>query len=110
MKPASVTLAGLVPCAESGISTTDRGSPAAAWKARIISRPVISPWAPAAGWNVTLAMPVSSVRIPSVSHSMRSAPCTWDSGCQGWRLRKPASAAVSSLTLGLYFIVQDPSG
>ena len=47
-KPANTAEAGLVPCAESGISTFVRRSPRAASALRIISMPASSPCAPAA--------------------------------------------------------------
>ena len=47
--PESATLAGFVPCAESGMITLDRGEPFFAWNARMMSRPVSSPDAPAGG-------------------------------------------------------------
>ena len=37
-------------------------------------------------------------------------PCPVDSGASGWRPRKPGSIAYWLQALGLYFIVQEPSG
>ncbi len=63
--PAIVTLAGFVPCAVSGITIFRRcsSSPRSAKYARISSRPVSSPWLPAAGWRLTASSPVTSRRI-----------------------------------------------
>ena len=109
--PANTAEAGLVPCAESGISTTWRGArrgPASAL--RIISIPVSSPCAPAAGCSVTRAIPVTAISACSSSHIRASAPCTWSSGCNGWSCASPARRTTSSLIRGLYFIVHEPSG
>ena len=63
--PAIVTLAGFVPCAVSGITILRRCSPSprSSKYARISSRPVSSPWLPAAGWRLTASRPVTSRRI-----------------------------------------------
>ena len=66
-KPAMTALAGLVPCAEAGISTTSRWpSPRAWWYARITARPANSPCAPELGCSDTAAKPV-------ISHSAASS-------------------------------------
>jgi len=39
-----------------------------------------------------------------------SSPWTVSVGWSGWSFAKPAIAAIFSLILGLYFIVQLPSG
>ena len=72
--------------------------------------PVSSPWAPAAGWSVTACIPEISASARSSSHSSWSVPCATSSGAIGWRLAKPGSRAAHSLSLGLNFIVHEPSG
>ena len=72
--------------------------------------PVSSPWAPAAGWSVTASMPLISASIPSSSHRSWSVPCAVASGAIGWRSAKPGRRAAHSLSLGLNFIVHEPSG
>ena len=108
--PASRTDAGLVPWAASGMTTRRRGSLRASWWARMISSPVSSPWAPAAGWKVAAASPVSSHRACSRRASSSSAPCTCSAGWAGCSRANPGRAAAVSATFGLYFMVQDPSG
>ena len=108
--PASRTEAGLVPWAASGMTTRRRGSLRASWWARMISSPVSSPWAPAAGWKVAAASPVSWHRACSRRASSSSAPWTCSAGWAGWSRANPGRAAADSATLGLYFMVQDPSG
>ena len=54
-----------------------------AWNARMISRPVISPQAPAGGCRVARAMPVISHSARSSRQSSSSMPCTVWSGCSG---------------------------
>ena len=76
----------------------------------MISSPVSSPCAPAAGWKVTPAMPVTAQSAPSSSTNSCSAPWVCDSGCSGCNLRNPDMAAASSASLGLYFIEHEPSG
>jgi hypothetical protein len=72
--------------------------------------PHSSPWAPAAGWSVTARIPLTSARIPSSSQSSWSVPWATSSGAIGWRVAKPGRRAAHSLSLGLNFIVHDPSG
>ena len=109
--PVIVTLAGLVPCAVSGITITLRpGSPRSANAARISISPVSSPCEPAAGCSVTAGSPATSIRICWSSHISARAPCAPSSSWRGWRSRNPGSAAARSLTRGLCFIVQLPSG
>jgi len=55
-----------VPCAESGMITFRRVSPFRAWWARMISRPVSSPHAPAGGWSVARAVPVIAQLTPGL--------------------------------------------
>jgi hypothetical protein len=57
--------AGFVPCPESGMSTFVGVRPWAACQARIMRRPVSSPWAPAAGCNVAAVIPVMRHRASS---------------------------------------------
>ena len=109
--PASTALAGLVPCAESGTSTLRRfASPREACQARIIIMPVSSPWAPAAGCKVTCGRPAISPSHCCRSKSRPSSPCAVSSGCSGCKSASPGRRATCSLTRGLYFMVQEPSG
>ena len=110
-RPAIVAVAGFVPWAESGTSTSVRSmSPRPSWYARTMRIPVSSPWAPAAGWSVTACMPLISIRICSSSQSSWSVPCATASGASGWSWAKPGSRAAHSLTFGFHFIVHEPSG
>ena len=102
--------AGLVPWAESGISTLVGWRPRESCQARISSRPVSSPAAPAAGCSVAAKVPVTSHRIRSRSARSASHPWIWSSGWAGWQPASPGIAATASHSLGLYFIVHDPSG
>src|SRR2546427_425651 len=64
--PAMTPLAGVVPCADAGMSTTSRAvSPRSRGYARITIRPANSPCAPEFGCNDTAADPL-------ISHSMAS--------------------------------------
>ena len=72
--------------------------------------PVSSPWAPAAGWSVTACMPLISASMPWSSQSSWSVPWAAASGASGWSAANPGSRAAHSLILGLYFMVQLPSG
>ena len=74
------------------------------------SRPVNSPWAPAAGWKVKASMPVTAHSRSSVCASTSRQPATVCRGCRGWTPVKPRREAVSSFTAGLYFMVQEPRG
>src|SRR3990172_3390735 len=76
----------------------------------MIRSPVSSPAAPAGGWKVAAAMPVSRHRMSSAATSTSRAPWARRSGVAGWRSRNPPCSAAQSHTLGLYFIVHDPSG
>ncbi len=69
-----------------------------------------SPWAPAAGWSVTASMPLISASIPSSSQRSWSVPWAVASGASGCRFAKPGRRAAHSLSLGLYFMVHEPSG
>ena len=109
-KPPMTTLAGFVPCAVSGMMMRLGSRPSARWAARITSRPVSSPWAPAAGCSVVTCRPEISASQRSSSYISSSAPCTSDSGWYGCRPAKPSSRAATSFTRGLYFIVHEPSG
>ena len=69
-KPAMLALAGLVPCALSGVSTTERVSPSSRkWAAATISA-VSSPCAPAAGCSETPGKPLISARYCCSSNSI----------------------------------------
>ena len=104
------TLAGFVPCAVSGMMMRLGSRPSARCAARMTSRPVSSPCAPAAGCSVVACRPEISASQPSSSYISSRAPCTSDSGWYGCRPAKPSSRAATSFTRGLYFIVQEPSG
>ena len=108
--PAMVTDAGFVPCAESGITIFLRAAPFFEWNARMMSRPVSSPDAPAGGWNVHRDIPVSSQRASSSRHNSSSAPWMVPSGWCGCSRWNPGIAATVSATFGLYFIEHDPRG
>ena len=108
--PPKVTDAGLVPWAESGMITRWRSWPLASWKARMSRSPVSSPAAPAAGCRVAAAMPVISHSASSSSTSSSSQPWVRAAGAAGWTSASPGRAATASQTLGLYFMVHEPSG
>jgi hypothetical protein len=112
VKPISAAVAGLVPWADSGTSTTLRvaPSPLASMAALIAIMPHSSPWAPALGLSATAGMPVSSISQPASSSISASAPGTVETGCSGCTSEKPGSRAMRSLRRGLCFIVQEPSG
>ncbi len=69
-----------------------------------------SPWAPAAGWRVTARMPEISASAASSSQRSWSVPWATSSGAIGWRFANPGNRAAHSLSLGLNFIVHEPSG
>ena len=103
--------AGFVPWAESGTSTFFRGLPSRSrWNARIIRTPVSSPCAPAAGWSEAASIPTISASISPSSPMSWRAPCAASSGVRGWSRANPGRRAMSSLSLGLYFMVHEPSG
>jgi hypothetical protein len=87
-----------------------RGAPWAWCQARISSRPVSSPDAPAAGCSVAAAMPVISHSVSSTSTIRANQPWVNEAGAAGWTPANPGRAATASQTLGLYFIVHEPSG
>ena len=108
--PARVTEAGLVPWAESGMTTLCRVSPLAPCQARMSRRPVSSPAAPAAGCKVAAAIPVISHSAASSSTRSSSQPWMQLAGAAGWTSARPGSAATASQILGLYFMVHEPNG
>ncbi len=110
VSPLRAHVAGLVPCALSGMNTFFGERPCASWKARIIIMPVSSPWAPAEGWREQPSIPLTSHSIEASFHMISSVPCASASGVIGWRRRNPGIRAAHSLILGLYFMVHDPSG
>ena len=66
LKPAITALAGLVPCAETGMRQTSRWpSPRLSWYRRMASRPAYSPCEPALGCSDTAAKPVISASAAS---------------------------------------------
>jgi hypothetical protein len=69
--PAMTALAGLVPCADAGISTTSRCvSPRSRWYRRITISPANSPCAPEFGCRDTPAKPVIAASIASSSRKI----------------------------------------
>ena len=94
-KPAMLVVAGLVPCAESGTRITSRCvSPRSYRYLRMISTPVSSPCAPAAGCSVTAAKPAISASISCSSCISAIAPCTLSLGpAAGAGRRSPAMRA-----------------
>ena len=110
--PICAAVAGLVPCADSGASTTLRvsASPLAASAALIAIIPQSSPCAPAFGDMAMAFMPVAAIRTAPSCLISSSAPCTVETGCNGCTSAKPGSRAIFSLSRGLCFIVQEPSG
>jgi hypothetical protein len=99
------TVAGFVPCAESGMTTRLRASPFATWYARNTMSAVSSPCAPAAGCSVTRGRPETAASAYDRPTMSSSAPCVVDTGWYGCSPAKP-----SSFNLGLYFMVQLPKG
>ena len=83
--PMAAAVAGLVPWAESGTSTTVRvlSSPRAASAALIVIMPHNSPCAPAFGDIATALMPVSVSSACASESISSSAPCTVAIGCSG---------------------------
>ena len=108
--PHKFAVAGLVPWAESGKITFFRCFPWDEWYAWIMSIPANSPCAPAAGCKLTCAIPLISLRYSCSSNISWRLPCDRVSGVYGWCCANPGREAVSLLTFGLYFIVQEPSG
>jgi hypothetical protein len=72
--------------------------------------PASSPWAPAPGCRVTASIPVISASRHSRAAINSRPPWHSAAGSKGCALAKPGMAAWRSLVLGLYFIVQEPSG
>ena len=78
--------------------------------ALMIIAPANSPWAPAAGCNDTLSNPTISASHLESSWSILRMPCTDPTSCNGCKSWILWEATILSSTLGLYFIVQLPSG
>ncbi len=76
-------VAGLVPWADAGTSTTERRSPRASSAALIAIMPQSSPWAPAFGLTATVAIPVSSSSQRPSSAMSSKAPGTVEAGWSG---------------------------
>ena len=74
--------------------------------ARISSRPVSSPAAPAGGCSVAACMPVTAHRMSPRSASSSIQPWVSAAGAAGCTSVSPGSDAASSQSFGLYFIVQ----
>ena len=109
-KPAMAADAGLVPCAESGTNTTSRRLFKRAKCARITSSPASSPCAPAAGARQQTSMPVISHTMVCRRSYISHTPPSVSESCRGCAFSKPGKRASTSLRLGLYFMVQEPSG
>src|SRR5699024_11929039 len=62
------------------------------------------------GCSVISSMPVISFRCSCISWTISSEPWIALSFCSGWLFAKPGILATFSLILGLYFIVNEPSG
>ena len=108
--PARVTDAGLVPWAESGMKIVPGVRPCDSWYARMMRSPVSSPAAPAGGWKVARAMPVRRAEDVLGLEDHLEGACERSAGVAGCRSRKAGCSAAQSHTLGLYFMVQEPSG
>ena len=107
--PAMWAEAGLVPWAESGTSSTRRACSPRLWnQARNSFSPANSPCAPAKGCSVPAFIPVMAHRLSIVRWRISRIPWTVEAGCRGWMSRN--QEAISSLILGLYFMVHDPRG
>lgn len=76
----------------------------------MISTPVSSPCAPAAGCKETAAKPLDLGQADLQLEQQLHRALGHLRVLQGCRLVKPGSAAAFSLTLGLYFMVHDPNG
>ena len=88
-----------------------RVSPRVVPAPRIISMPVSSPCAPAAGCSVTRAMPVIAIeRLLQLPHELQGALHRVLGLQRVEHARAPRRRATSSLIRGLYFMVQEPSG
>ena len=76
----------------------------------MISRPVISPQAPAGRLQrgARHAGDLAQRLLQPPEQLQRALDV--ESGCRGWIRWNPASAATVSATLGLYFIVHEPNG
>ena len=110
-KPHIAALAGFVPCALSGTIILLRfESPLDKWYFLITCKLVYSPCAPAAGSRDISSIPVISARDFAASYMTSSEPCTVDAGCSGCTEVNAGFLASTSLSFGLYFIVQLPSG
>jgi len=76
----------------------------------VTSIAVHSPCAPAAGWIVTVCIPEIAASHTWSLCIISSTPCACWAGAAGCNLANFGFPATSSLILGLYFIVQEPSG
>ena len=110
LKPASAELAGLVPCAVSGMSTLWRGPAALAMVGADHQQAGQLALRPGRGMQRDRVHPADfGQRRPSrPSTPTRPAPGARESADAG--RRSPAMPRISSLTGGLYFIVHEPSG
>jgi hypothetical protein len=73
-----------------------------------MATPANSPCAPAMGVRLTACMPVISCSISCSSYMHARKPC--GSGPSGCRPKNSGSIAKLLHTLGLYFMVHEPSG
>ena len=101
---------GFVPWAESGMRTYFRALPRASCAARMIIMPVSSPCAPADGCSVIASIPAISDKLSARVLRISRFPCASSAGAPGWIPARRGFAASFSLTLGLYFMVQEPRG
>ena len=111
LKPHCTAVAGFVPCALSGTKTRRLwDAPSASSRARIAIIPQSSPCAPALGVRATAGILQSVMSQSDNSYISSNAPCTVETGCRGCTSAKPGKRETFSLSRGLCFIVQDPSG
>ena len=111
-KPAIVAVAGFVPCAESGTSTS--GALVVAARAVVgADHQDAGQLAVGAGRRLERdRVHAADLGERCASSSNRSSRVPWAtaSGAIGWRPAKPGRRAAHSLSLGLNFIVHEPSG
>ena len=104
-------LAGLVPWAEAGISTTSRSrSPRARWNARIASSPANSPCAPELGCRETASKPVTAHSSVSSSATTARYPPACEAGAKGCTSPNSGQVTGSISAAALSFIVHEPRG
>ena len=111
-KPAMEAVAGLVPCDESGTMTSSRACVAAAGVPGADDEDA-GQLAVRAGRRLQRdgreAADLAELPLQP-PHQLAGVPCASASGASGCRSAKPGRRAAHSLTLGLYFMVHEPSG